>query len=246
MLMKMERNAKEIAISFKSGNVGVFGKKRKGKDVLFQKVIAVRREPYYATLDYGYQLIYKITPNALKLGKNTYNDFINGTIKTFKREFVEKRDFYISDAGNIFPSQYRKELELKYPGAPLFVSLQGHAYDSNTHFNWNGAYTRLWDKLREQIDDSYKAVIRIVIPKICIFAKYRYFEKPETAELNLLPYKNNRLIDSKQNKSLRNQYYATNGLIKDMWICVYWKQLKYDTRAFEKELFDTDSKRIKG
>lgn len=241
--MKLEQNAKLIASKFSSGNCGVFGKKRKGKDVIFQKVIKTRKKPYYSNIDYGVGLVEKISPNELKLGENTYNDFINGTIKKFERRFYEKVDIYNSDAGNIFPSQYEKELDLKYKGVPLFESLQGHAYDSNSHWNWNGSYTRLWKKIREQIDDMFKAVTRIVIPYFAIFVKVRYFEKPESAELNLLPYKKNKMLDSKQNKALKDQYYATHGMIIDMWIKCSWKDLSYDTRAFEKVLFNDNSER---
>lgn len=242
----MQSNAKEITRSFENGNVGVFGKKRKGKDLLFQKIISMRKNQvgYYSNIDYGFNKIKLIDPSEMKYGPNTYDNFINGTLTKIERSFVEKADIYISDSGNIFPSQYEKLLDKKYPGTPLFVSLQGHTYDSNTHFNWNGSYTRLWKKVREQIDDMYKALGKVNIFGLIIFAKYRYFEKPESAELNLLPYKKNRLLDSKQNKSLREQYHATNGLIKDMWVYLPKRILKYDTRAFEKVIFKEDSERV--
>lgn len=150
----------------------------------------------------------------------------------------------MSDAGNYLPSQYFKDLNQKYKGLSLFLSLQGHTYNSNTHFNWNGEFGRLYDKAREQLDDIYRALGRIKLPFFGIFAKYRYFERPQSAELNLKPYKTNSLLDSKQNKSLKDQYYATNGIIKDIWLFIPYRIIKYDTRAFEKKIF-LDSKRLK-
>jgi hypothetical protein len=241
--MKLNANGKFIMRSFESNNTGIFGRKRKGKDVLTQYVIYKRRKPYYANISYGYDLIKQIDIAELKLGDNDYVNFINGTINKIERSFYEKCDIYVSDAGNYLPSQYFKELNQKYKGLSLFLSLQGHTYASNTHFNWNGEYSRLYDKAREQIDDLYRALGRIIIPFFGIFAKYRYFERPQSAELNLKPYKTNSLIDSKQNKALRDQYYATNGVIKDLWIYVPFRVMKYDTRAFEKKIF-VDSQRL--
>lgn len=242
---RLGANAKVVASCFARGNVGVFGKKRKGKDLLFQKVIHTRKQPYYANISYGGKLLEIINPSQLKYGKNTYKIFIKDEIEINERKQYEGIDDYISDGGNIFPSQYEKDLNERFPGLPLFVSLQGHAYNSNTHVNWNGSFTRLWLKIREQFDDVFKVVANIKMPW-GIYVLVRYFEKPETAELNLLPYKNNRFIDTKQNSALRKQYYATNGLIRDMWICVYKWEIKYDTRAFEKRLFNDERRIYKG
>lgn len=242
--LKLNSNLKYIVRSFESNNTGVFGRKRKGKDLLTQAVIHKRRKYYYSNISYGYNLLKQIDISELSLGKNDYHNFINGDIEKIERTFFESVDIYVSDAGNYLPSQYFKDLNQKYKGLSLFLSLQGHTYNSNTHFNWNGEFGRLYDKAREQLDDVYRALGRIKIPFLGIFAKYRYFEKPQTAELNLKPYKTNRLIDSRQNKALRDQYYATNGVIKDMWIFVPYRIIKYDTRAFEKKVFKTESKRL--
>lgn len=240
---KLDNNAKFIVKSFESNNTGVFGRKRKGKDLLTQLVIYKRKKHYYSNISYGYNLIKQIDISELTLGKNDYHNFINGDIEKINRNFYESCDIYVSDGGNYLPSQYFKDLNNKYKGLSLFLSLQGHTYNSNTHFNWNGEFGRLYDKAREQLDDVYRALGRIKLPFFGIFAKYRYFEKPQSAELNLKPYKTNSLLDSKQNKSLKDQYYATNGIIKDIWVFIPYRIIKYDTRAFEKKIF-LDSKRL--
>ena len=48
----------------------------------------------------------------------------------------------------------------------------------------------------------YRALGNIVIPKIGIFARYRYYERVQTAEANLGPYVSNKILDSSQNKAL--------------------------------------------
>lgn len=239
---RLRSNIKFIVRDFRDNNVGVYGRKRKGKDLLFQKVIIARKEPYCANITYGYNLVKTIDLADLNLGKNTYKNFIDGTIQKQPRMFFERVDNYVSDSGNALPSQYQKELIIRYPSMPLFLSFQGHLYDSNTHFNYNGEYVRLWDKAREQVDSIYRALGNIVVPKIGIFARYRYYERVQTAEANLGPYVSNKILDSSQNKALMKQYYAQNGLIKDMYIFISFRAIKYDTRAFEKVIFDDDKR----
>ncbi|MEM0173118.1 MAG: hypothetical protein QXI16_01265 [Sulfolobaceae archaeon] len=241
--LKLKSNSNFVVDKFKHANVGVFGKKRKGKDITFQHVIWRRNDFYYSNISYGGQLIKRLLPRDLSLGNNTYENFIQGRVDRIERLLFEKKDIYFSDAGNLFPSQYYKELNKQYPGMALFISLQGHTYDSNTHFNWNGSFHRLYDKAREQLDEYFKVLGSFKVPFFGLLTKVRYFEKAESAELNLLPYKRNSLLDSKQNKSLRQQYHATNGLIKDMFIYTPKKALRYDTRDFEKQVFNENSKR---
>ncbi len=244
MIIRLKSNLKFVVARFKENNVGIYGNKRTGKDLVFQKVINKRNSYYYSNINYGGKLIKEIVIGDMKLGDNTYHDFINDNIEKIDRELYEQCDIYISDGGNYLPSQYYKDLEKKYKGFGLFMSLQGHTYDSNTHFNWNGKFTRLYDKAREQLAEVFQAKRTIFIPFIGGFVKLRYYERTESAEINLNPYRNNNLLDSRENKALRNQYYATNGYIKDLWIFVSKWSIKYDTRAFEKKVFKKDSQRL--
>ena len=88
--MKLESNAMYITSKFRFGNVILFGKKRKGKDLIFQKVIySRRRSDYYANIPYGYKHN-EIALSEISLKPNTYHDLINGKIHKLIKKGVLK------------------------------------------------------------------------------------------------------------------------------------------------------------
>lgn len=238
-ILKLELNAQFIARSFKNGNAIIYGKKRKGKDLIFQKVITKRKkEDYFANIPYGYKY-HHIELNDISLSPNTYDDLINGTITKLKKDKLrEKRDIYISDSGIHLPSHYNHILNKAYPSMPLYYSLSGHLYDSNVHCNWNGKFTRLWDKLREQADEYFRALKTVVIGPF-IFTKLRYFEEQQACESNVLPFKKRFMAG--HNNALQREFTAMNGEVRDMWIVQTKKKIFYDTRIFEKVFFTVES-----
>lgn len=236
-IARLNSNAKYIANKFATSNTLTWGPKRSGKGLLWQKVINIRKKPYYyINTDYG-KKSQSLTIADMTIAPNSWTDFINGTIKEIPRLFIENKDIFIDDGGNYLPSFAHKDITKAFPHLPSFLMLQGHIADSNTHVNYNGAFTRLYDKVREQADNFFNIKGRIILFNYLFFVKVRYYEMSTTAEMGLLPYKKNGLLDFKANKALRQQYYATNGLIKDMWICITNRGLTYDTRAYEKTLF---------
>lgn len=235
----LESNANYIAKKFKHGNCIVWGKKRKGKDLLFQKVINKRKKEHYQT-NYPDNFNYGHKGKQIKLGDlsvqpNIYENLIMGKINKIERyEEREKVDTYISDGGIYLPSQYNHILNKLYPSMPIYYAVIGHLYDSNIHVNYNGEITRLWDKLREQADDYFYVDKNIKLPGI-IFIKVFYYERYSAAASTLLPMKKGFL--NKQQKALYEQYNATNGLIKPLWIAIRKKSIHYDTRYFKRLFF---------
>ena len=240
---RIRKNIKYVINLYRNGNVGANGKRRKGKDLLHQLVIYKRNEPYYSNIDYGYNKLKEIELKELELKGIDYHKFIDGNYEKIDRSFAEKVDIYISDGGNYLPSQYHKKKKKKYPSMPIFLSLQGHLYASNSHFNWNGEATRIWDKVREQMDEYIKVVGSVSIG-IGRFIFVRHYSRVQSFEENKLPFKKNPLFDSRTNKAMRNQYEAEYGTIKNMWLYISYKKVKYDTRVFEKKIFKENSPRI--
>jgi hypothetical protein len=235
ILLVLESNAIYVTNLFKHANVLVFGKKRRGKDLIFQKVINKRKKPYFANIPYG-KKYHHIDLTEISVQPNTYEDLINGTVK--KIPFNSKRekiDIYISDGGVHLPSQYNHILNKQYPSMPLYYSLSGHLYDSNVHVNYNGSTGRLWDKLREQADEYIRALKTVIIGPL-FFTKLRYFETFESAEKNVLPMK--RSLFNPTLNGLKAQFDATNGVIRDMWILQLRSSIKYDTRYFKGVFFE--------
>jgi hypothetical protein len=238
---KLWLNIDYIAKKFKNGNVIVWGKKRKGKDLLFQKVINHRKKPYYTNYpdDYNYGSSGKqILINDLSVSPNTYYHTITNQIKKIDlNNDMEKKDIYIADAGIYLPSHQHHIISKEFPSLPIFYSIIGHLYDSNIHVNYNGSITRLYDKLREQADDYFQVLGNIKFFRL-FFIKVRYYENYETAKQGLLPMRN--AIFNFDQRALYEQYTATHGTIKDMWVVIRKGKIKYDTRYF-KRLFGNDN-----
>ena len=151
---------------FSRCNVLVFGKKRQGKDLIFAHVIALRGEKHYANIPYD-ENTEVITLDELNVGDNTFEDFINGTVRPFSPRFDEGCDVYVSDGGIYLPCHFNKELNNRYPSMPIFFALSGQLYDMNVHLNTQ-ALGRPWDKLREQAD-SYIQVLRTIPRGVYIY-----------------------------------------------------------------------------
>lgn len=239
--IKMYLNIGYIANLFKHGNVIVWGKKRKGKDLLFQIVINKRKKPYLTNYPdkYNYGGNGKeIGIKTLSVAPNTYESTItNKIIKIKENKEFEKRDVYIADAGIYLPSHQHHIIGKNFPSLPIYYSVIGHLYDSNIHTNYNGSITRLYDKLREQADEYIKVLGSVKFLGF-IFIKVRYYELYETACKGLLPMKK-ALINSHQ-RAIYDEYTATNGLIKDMWVYIRKKKIYYDTRYFKRVFFESD------
>lgn len=234
---RLERNAKFIAKKFEEGNTITFGAKGKGKDLLLQKVIKVRKKKYFSNVDYGYRFNY-IDIAELALGKNTYENFIEGVVEVVKKnEELEGADIYISDAGIYLPSQYHYLLDKKYKSLPIFYALSRHLYSNNVHVNTQ-ALNRVWDKLREQADSYFKALKTVKVFGL-LFTKVRFYETYQAASENRAPMRKRML--NKFNKGLYDEYQAYNGLVYDMWICQRVSRVKYDTRHFHRVVFGDEA-----
>lgn len=237
IVWRLEKNARFIADRFRAGNVIVFGAKGKGKDLIFQKVIRLRKKPYFANVNYGYDYNF-IKLSELALGQNTYENFINDNVQVIeKNEQLEGADIYISDAGIYLPAQYHYLLDKKYKSLPIFYALSRHLYNNNVHVNTQ-ALNRVWDKLREQADSYFKALKTV---KICglLFTKVRYYETYQVANENRAPMR--RRFLNKYSKALGDEYEAYNGLVFDMWIVQLRRNVKYDSRYFHRVVFGDEA-----
>lgn len=199
---------------FSRCNVLVFGKKRQGKDLIFAHVIALRGKKHYANIPYD-ENTEVITLDELNVGDNTFEDFINGTVRPFSPRFDEGCDVYVSDGGIYLPCHFNKELNNRYPSMPIFFALSGQLYDMNVHLNTQ-ALGRPWDKLREQAD-SYIQVLRTIPRGEYLYTKIVGYDKYENA-LN-----------------------ETNLTVK-FTVRIPVAELTYDTRYFREFLFDSPPK----
>lgn len=238
LLIKHWLFVRSLLNGFKNGNSITFGKKGRGKDLLFQWVINKRKDFYYSNLNYGGK--HKIVAiKDISIFPNTYQKFILNDIDRVKRNFFEEKDFYISDIGNYLPSQYDSMLHKTFPSMPLFYSLSRHLYNSNIHCN-SQSLERPWKALREQADFFVKCKGVIKLPFFLIISVNTY-DKYKSALDELEPL--SARILNKYSKAETDLYIAQHGEIKHGHIFVRRSKIKYDTRAFENLIFEKGSRR---
>lgn len=224
-------NTDNILWHFKHGNVIVCGHKGKGKDLLFQWVINKRDDFYYSNISYGGSKKI-ISLKDISCSPNNYDSLINNQVVKTKHLFKEKKDIYVSDAGNFLPAQMDALLHRKYTSMPLFYSLSRHLYNNNVHMNTQ-SIERLWKIVREQGDffvvckRTYKLPFFLVIK--CIT-----YDKYESCKNGLLPLKKRAL--NKQSKNQYDLFVSQNGDIRKCFVFIRKSKIHYDTRAFEKIL----------
>ena len=220
---------------FKEGNIIIFGKKGKGKDVFMQAIINRRKKPYLANQDYGGKY-FPIAIGEINTDPNDFVNMIHDRINPvpFDDRFF-KNDAYISDAGIYLPSHYDAILDKNYKSMPIFYALSRQLYQNNIHVNTQ-ALSRVWKKLREQADGYFQALKTVKLPFV-LFVKVRYYDKYESAEQSLLPMKIPFLTINGHMRALKAQFDSTNGVIKEKWISIFKFRIKYDTYAFREKMF---------
>ena len=241
-LVRLRNKNKYMVSLFEKGNVIVFGRKGKGKDLIFNYVIHKRKKSYLSNISYGEKG--KIEPiTTLELGNNTYESFINDEIvKQTRDETKEGVDYYISDAGVFLPSQYTTLLDKKYKSLPIYYALSRHLYNSNIHANTQ-ALSRLWNKLREQAD-SYIQACDTKNFGIFLITKYRIYDKYTTAEQEQRPIKYN-ILSNKLKRNKIEELESLNGQIIEGYIIQLKRNITYNTRHFKDVVFDNDPKPTK-
>lgn len=243
VLFKHFTTKARIKRAFIEGNVIVSGRKRYGKDILFQAVIKWRNEPYHANYNYGGQYTH-IDLKELELTPNTYDNFINGNIEQVKKDdTLEKSDIYISDAGIYLPSQADSKLHKVYPSLPITYALTGHLFANGIHCNAQ-RLERIWKALREQADYFIRIRKRALKLPFFFVVFTTEYEKYESAKQELNPL-GSRLFN-KYSKAEMDKFKAENGFIKNGFVIVPKRYLKYDTRAFHEIIYGYKATSNKG
>lgn len=227
---------------FRRGNCFVFGERGDGKDVLFGNIIARSKKPYISNCDYTHDDRYiPLDFSKLDCGKNTWQDFLNGTIKYYEYPYPLGADIYISDTGVYLPSQYNGELDKKFAYLPTFFSLSRHVGRCNIHANTQGL-SRPWLKLREQgrryirCRGVFKPLMKIgiVVQKVTIYSKYESGVaciEPCRITIPLLA-----TPDARMNAQIyRDKFFNQHGSVKTHFL-IYFNKSKHDTHHFEKIL----------
>lgn len=233
LVYKSYRNKKYVVNIFKRNNTIVYGKKGTGKDMMFQVVINERKEFHYSNINYHKKTLH-VKLNDITLFPNSYENLINDNVEKVVPNIKENYDIYLSDGGTYLPSQYDYLLHKKYTSLPLLYATQRHLYNSNFHVNVQ-TLNRLWKPLRELADGYFKMEKTIFIGPIFIL-KFTYYDRYESADASLLPM-SKKLLNA-HNNAIVNQYQATTGVIKPMFIIGWKNNVRYNTRHFKNVFFE--------
>lgn len=228
---------RKIIELFENGNVSVCGLRGKGKDMLTANVVLRRNKPYISNIDYG-GVWYPLNFDELDCGKNTYDDFIHGTIKHYEFPYPDGTDVYLSDAGVYLPSQYCNQLNRDYPYLSVYQALSRHLANANFHFNAQ-TLNRVYDKIREQSDTYIRCMWCKVLFGKFVFQRVYIYERYQSC-VDCVP-----LFDLKRpllNPTRRltydlakMNYQIAHGKIVGKWL-VYLNKSSYDTRRFREML----------
>lgn len=231
-------SSQRVLNAFKDGNVIVYGKRGKGKDVLFHyATLHDKRKYHLSNIKYNdYSIIKDI--KVYDIRPNTYETFIDNNYQIIKPNKVFNKyysiDYFFSDAGIYFPSQLDSILHKKYPYLPIVYALSRQLWLSNIHCN-SQSLDRIWKPLREQADSYIKCLGCIKIFGL-MFLSYRFYDKYSTALQDVRPFKpvgiNNEF--SKAQVAIEQARY---GIIKEGCIIMFTKNIKYDSRAFYELIF---------
>lgn len=233
--IKYKLDLKFICNKFESGNCIVFGKKGKGKDLLFNAVINKRNKLAYSNILFNKKLIQLKPIKDFSVEPNTYLNMLNGNIEKINKTIKEQTDMYISDGGIYLPSQYSMQLCKLYPSLPIFYATSRHLGNMNIHINTQ-YLGRVWDKLREQADNYFKCVETKRVGNSLI-TTIIYYDTYKSAMAELLPFKIG-LFNSSEVKASLKEFEAKNGTVKQLKIKQKIKHVYYDTRYFHKVFFD--------
>lgn len=240
LLIKYHLSKKLLLDTFNNGNVIVFGKQRKGKDLVTQFFIKHNKDKtYFGNMDYGYNFTH-VDIKELELGENTFESFINGDIKPIKkREEFEGHNFFISDLGIYLPAQYDHLLYKKYPSLPIFYALTGQLYNGHFHGNTQ-ALDRPWKAIREQADSYIKVYKTIKIVPFVLITRFLVYDRYSTALQGIEPFKPHRhglLKDKELTDNEKAKFKSMYGEIAGGFIVQRKDRIYYDTRYFHKVVF---------
>lgn len=215
----------------------VFGKKGKGKTLLFSEMTRNEKRGYLSTTSFYHKGEQIIDYDVLNVAPNDWESVLNGKITPIDRKPYERMGVYLDDAGIFLPNFADSMLKKKYPSMPIAYAVWRHLYNAPIHIN-SQAVERTYKLIREQADGFIQV-------RGCIrffgfaFIRCTYYDRINSAKMELSPMPSR--IFNKFSKAEVDQFRAMNGEITDFLIFAPTWRNKYDDRYFKSVFFKEDT-----
>lgn len=215
----------------------IFGKKGKGKTLLFSKIALNSKTGYASNTDFKHKKGVIINPVDIGCGNSWLNFLTNNVTIVEKNPLLEKKPVLLDDAGVYLPNFMDYQLQKQFTSMPVSFAIWRHLYDAPIHINCQ-ACDRVWKLLREQA--TYFINCRGV-NKFLGFGliKFTIYDRHESAERELQPLKG--LLFNKYSKADIQNFKANNGMVKNYFVIVKFSHHKYDSRYFHKVVFGEEA-----
>lgn len=212
----------------------VFGKKGKGKTLLFSEMSRCCKKGYLSTTDFVHKEQIIIPYKALNIDPNTWESILEGKIsKIDKVPEWEGKPVFLDDAGVYLPNFADSMLKKEYPSLPISYAVWRHLYNAPIHINSQDV-ERVYKMLREQADGYIK--VRGVRWLFGLgFIRCTYYDNIASAKASLAPMRH-RLFNKYSSAEL-DEFRALHGEIKDFLIFAPCWRNRYDSRYFHSVFF---------
>lgn len=211
----------------------VFGKKGKGKTLLFSKMTAMCKKGYVSTTDFKHRKQEILKYGEVNVGENTWEDVLDGNIKPIEPKPWEGKPIFLDDAGVYLPNFADGMLKKEYASMPIAYAVWRHLYNAPIHINAQSV-ERAWKMIREQAD----GFIQVRGTRWFFglgFIRCTYYDRIESAKLGLSPMKKN--LFNKYSTAEVELYRAQHGEIKDFLIFAPAIMHRYNDRYFKEVFF---------
>jgi hypothetical protein len=231
----------------------------------FEKLYYFYYPNYLSNIDYGYGCrvidLKELELRDKNSGKYlTYDDIIEGKVKLMnieKNPTFEGKDLILSDSQIGLPNTEHNKLDSKYPWLGPFIAIAGQLYDMIISIN-SQEFERPWVKIRGQQDYYMRAIKTFPLNKTKIhkmrnwlpiinkwlFIKIRTYTELESAKQGVLPFKavgaineGGKTLYLTSGQATKEQFKATHGEIKERWIRLKYKDIRYDSRVYHEIVF---------
>lgn len=212
----------------------VFGKKGKGKTLLFSEMTRNEKKGYLSNTDFKRKKGELIEYKDITLSPNSWEKVLQGDYSVVDQKPWEGKAVYLDDAGIFLPNFADSELKKRYPSLPLAYAVWRHLYNAPIHIN-SQAVDRVYKLLREQADGFIR--VRGCVRFLGLaFVRCTYYDRIESARQELSPMGSR--IFNKYSKAEVDKFRAEHGIVKDFLIFAPKWRNKYDSRYFRTKFFE--------